>query len=148
MKPYSTFSDAMRLLALLIVSAGLSMSLNGTVAAQEGMQGHDHGKSATPAQSTGGGKKQLPCGGPSVIKCPVGMSCVDDPHDKCDPTKDGLNCPGMCVAGGGAEQKVKQPCGGPSRIQCQGGMVCVDDTSDNCDPTRDGLDCKGMCVAR
>jgi hypothetical protein len=75
-------------------------------------------------------------------------SCVDDPHDKCDPTKDGLNCPGMCVAGGGAEQKVKQPCGGPSRIQCQGGMVCVDDTSDNCDPTRDGLDCKGMCVAR
>lgn len=149
MKPHSIFSGAVRLLALLIVSAGLTMGLNGSVGAQEGMQGHDHDKSGTKPQSASSGKKQLPCGGPSVIKCPVGMSCVDDPHDKCDPTKDGLNCPGMCVAGGtGEEQKVKQPCGGPSRIGCQGGMICVDDPSDNCDPTRDGLDCKGMCVSR
>jgi len=105
MKPHSIFSGAVRILALLIVSAGLNMSLNGSVAAQEHMQGHDHGKSPTQGQSAGGGKKQLPCGGPSVIKCSAGMSCVDDPHDKCDPTKDGLNCPGMCVAGGGGERR-------------------------------------------
>ena len=70
MKPYSTFSGAMRLLALLIVSAGLSMSLNGTVAAQEGMQGHDHGKSATQAQSTGGGRNSYPAAGPASSNAP------------------------------------------------------------------------------
>ena len=98
MKPYSIFSGAVRLLALLILSAGLNMSLNGSVAAQEGMQGHDHGKSGPQAQSAGSGKKQQPCGGPSRIQCQGGMVCVDDPSDNCDPTRDGLDCKGMCVS--------------------------------------------------
>ena len=147
MKPHSIFSGAVRLLALVVVSLGLSIGLDSPVNAQEGMKGHDHEKSGSQATS-GGGKKQLPCGGPSVIQCPRGMSCVDNPHDKCDPTKDGLNCPGTCVAGSGAEQKLKAPCGGPSMITCQGGMVCIDDPSDSCDPTKDGLNCKGFCVDR
>jgi hypothetical protein len=88
-----------------------------------------------------------PCGGPSAITCPGGMRCIDDPTDKCDPTKDGMNCPGLCVAGT-AVSKVKQPCGGPSGITCPGGMTCVDDTSDNCDPTKDGINCIGMCVGK
>lgn len=134
------------MLALLVLSTGLTMGLNGSVVAQEGMQEQD--KSGSQAKAASGGMKKFPCGGPSVIKCPRGMSCVDDPGDKCDPTKDGLNCPGTCVAGGGEEQKIKPPCGGPARIACQGGMLCVDDPSDNCDPTRDGLDCKGFCVER
>jgi hypothetical protein len=144
MKTYSVFSAAARFTALLALTLGLAVGLGGNVQAQEGM--HDGHKSDSKSQ--GMDKKELPCGGPSVIKCPKGMSCVDDPSDKCDPTKDGLNCPGKCVAGGGEETKVKQPCGGPSRIKCSGGMVCIDDPSDNCDPTRDGLDCKGMCVAK
>jgi hypothetical protein len=148
MKPHSIFSAAVRLVALLVLSVGLSIGLNGPTNAQEGMQGQDREKSGSQAKSASGGKKQLPCGGPSVIQCPRGLSCVDNPHDKCDPTKDGLNCPGTCVAGSGAEQKVKAPCGGPSMITCQGGMVCIDDPSDSCDPTKDGLDCKGFCVER
>jgi hypothetical protein len=135
MKPHSIFSGAARLLALLVLSIGLTIGTNGPVDAQEAMQGQ-----------ASGGTKQLPCGGPSVIQCPRGMSCVDNPHDKCDPTKEGLNCPGTCVAGSGAVQKVKAPCGGPSRISCQGGMICMDDPADKCDPTKDGLDCKGFCV--
>jgi hypothetical protein len=149
MKPNSIFSSAARLLALLVLSIGLTTGVSGPVGAQEGTQEQDREKSGgSQAKSASGGTKQLPCGGPSVIQCPRGMSCVDNPHDKCDPTKDGLNCPGTCVAGSGAEQKFKAPCGGPSMITCQGGMLCVDDPSDSCDPTKDGLNCKGFCVER
>lgn len=142
MKPYSIFNITARFIALLAITIGLG----GAVYAQDGMPEPDTSKPS--AKSADGKMKQLPCGGPSAITCPRGMSCVDDPADKCDPTKDGLNCPGKCVAGGGEQSKIKQPCGGPSRIECIGGMVCMDDPSDNCDPTKDGLDCKGMCVAR
>jgi hypothetical protein len=147
MKPYSIFSIAARLIALFSLTVGLAIGLGGTVQAQDaGM--YEPEKSDSRPKSATADKKQLPCGGPSVIKCPRGMTCIDDPSDKCDPTKDGLNCPGNCVAGGGEETKVKQPCGGPARIACIGGMVCIDDPSDNCDPTKDGLDCKGMCVPK
>ncbi|SCX87393.1 hypothetical protein SAMN05216308_101663 [Nitrosospira sp. Nsp13] len=59
----------------------------------------------------------------------VGRSenALDNPSDKCDPTKDGTHCMGICVAGAPAS-KVKQPCGELSGIMCPGGMVCVDDT--------------------
>jgi hypothetical protein len=141
---YRIFNLAVKFIAALGLTVGLTIGLSGAVHAQDGASASGasapHGKSA--------GAKQLPCGGPSVIQCPQGLSCVDDPGDKCDPTKDGLNCPGKCVAGSGGESKFKQPCGGPSRINCIGGMVCVDDPSDNCDPTKDGLDCKGMCVTK
>lgn len=145
MKHYSTFSIAARLIAVLAFTVGFTVGSVGAVHAQESMPDPYTSSSDSPAKS--GKTKQAPCGGPSVIKCPVGMSCVDDPADKCDPTKEGLNCPGNCVAGSG-ESKVKQPCGGPTRIACIGGMVCVDDPADNCDPTKDGLDCKGLCVTR
>lgn len=144
MKTYSVFSVAVRFITLLALTLGLAMGLGGNVQAQDGM--HEGHKSDSKPHHMD--QKELPCGGPSVIKCPRGMACIDDPSDKCDPTKDGLNCPGKCAAGGGEKTKVKQPCGGPSRIKCVGGMICIDDPSDNCDPTRDGLDCKGMCVAK
>lgn len=144
MKYYSTSSIAARLIVLLAFTVGLTIGSGGTVHAQDGMSNPTTSESDSHAKS--GKTKQTPCGGPSVIKCPVGMTCVDDPADKCDPTKDGLECPGKCVAGSG-ESKIKQPCGGPARISCSGGMVCVDDATDNCDPTKDGLDCKGFCVA-
>ena len=106
----------------------------------------------TQAQGSQGAAKSSkvphqPCGGPSAITCPGGMRCIDDPTDKCDPTKDGMDCPGLCMAGT-AVSKVKQPCGGPSGITCPGGMTCVDDTTDNCDPTKDGINCIGMCVGK
>jgi hypothetical protein len=75
------------------------------------------------------------------------MKCIDDPADKCDPTKEGTNCPGICVAGAPVS-KVKQPCAGPTGIVCQGGMICVDDPSDECDPTKDGVNCKGICMSK
>jgi hypothetical protein len=146
MKRYRIFNSAAKFIAALGVTVGLTIGLSGAVHAQDGASGQD--ASAPPGKSAAGAKKHLPCGGPSVIQCPQGLSCVDDPGDKCDPTKDGLECPGKCVAGSGGESKFKQPCGGPSRINCIGGMVCVDDPADNCDPTRDGLDCKGMCVTK
>lgn len=148
MKTYSVFSVAARFTTLLALTLGLAMGLGGNVQAQDGM--HEGYKSDSKSHHMDKKElpKELPCGGPSVIKCPRGMSCVDDPSDKCDPTKDGLNCPGKCAMGGGKESTVKQPCAGPSRIKCAGGMICIDDPSDNCDPTKDGLDCKGMCVAK
>jgi hypothetical protein len=97
------------------------------------------------AQSTTHKTPKQPCAGPSAITCPGGMKCIDDPSDKCDPTKEGVDCAGICVAGT-PTSKVKQPCGGPAGIVCQGGMICVDDPSDNCDPTKDGINCKGMCM--
>lgn len=142
MKPYSIFSITARFIALFAVTIGLGS----IVYAQDGMSGS--GTSDSQTKSAGGKMKQSPCGGPSAIVCPRGMSCIDDPNDKCDPTKDGLNCPGKCVAGGGGQSKIKQPCGGPSQITCIGGMICVDDPSDQCDPTKDGLNCLGMCVTK
>jgi len=144
MKNYSVFSVAARFTTLLALTLGLAMGLGGNVQAQDGM--HEGHKSDSKSHHMD--QKELPCGGPSVIKCPGGMACVDDPSDKCDPTKDGLNCPGKCATAEGQETKVKQPCAGPSRIKCVGGMICIDDPSDNCDPTRDGFDCKGICVAK
>lgn len=141
MKPYSIFRITARVIALLAMTIGLS----GTIYAQEDKSAPDTSESQAKSAGTA---KQLPCGGPSVIICPAGLSCVDDSSDKCDPTKDGLTCPGKCVAGSGEQSKIKQPCGGPTRIACIGGMVCVDDPSDKCDPTKDGFDCKGMCVTR
>ena len=148
MKNYSVFSVAARFTTLLALTLGLAMGLGGNVQAQDGM--HEGYKSDSKSHHMDKKElpKELPCGGPSVIKCPGGMACVDDPSDKCDPTKDGLNCPGKCATAEGQETKVKQPCAGPSRIKCVGGMICIDDPSDNCDPTRDGFDCKGICVAK
>jgi hypothetical protein len=106
------------------------------------------GLSATAyAESAAHKTPKQPCAGPSAIQCPGGMKCIDDPADKCDPTKEGINCPGICVAGAPIS-KVKQPCGGPTGIVCQGGMICVDDPSDDCDPTKEGVNCKGMCMSK
>ena len=127
---------------LISLAIGLSMGLTGTVHAEEDMSGqeksHSSSKSSTPKQ---------PCAGPSGIQCPGGMKCIDDPGDKCDPTKEGTNCPGICVAGAPVS-KVKQPCAGPTGIVCQGGMICVDDPSDECDPTKEGINCKGICMSK
>jgi hypothetical protein len=38
------------------------------------------------------------CGGFAAISCPEGLSCVDDPHDSCDPNEGGRDCGGICVA--------------------------------------------------
>jgi len=36
------------------------------------------------------------CGGIAGIRCPHGKTCVDDPHDDCDPERGGADCPGIC----------------------------------------------------
>lgn len=120
------------------LKSGITSHLITLIALIFGLGGLAHAQDKAPKQ---------PCAGPSAITCPGGMKCIDDPSDKCDPTKDGINCMGICVAGAPVS-KVKQPCGGPSGIGCPGGMVCVDDTSDNCDPTKDGVNCIGLCINR
>lgn len=40
--------------------------------------------------------KQM-CGGIAGFPCPVGMKCVDDPSDDCDPAKGDADCAGICV---------------------------------------------------
>lgn len=42
---------------------------------------------------------KIPCGGLKGTPCPKGWFCVDDPDDKCDPTKGGADCIGVCVSG-------------------------------------------------
>ncbi len=37
------------------------------------------------------------CGGFAAIRCPEGLTCVDDPHDDCDPNAGGRDCGGICV---------------------------------------------------
>jgi hypothetical protein len=138
MKTYSISSIATQVVALV----GLIIGLSGPAHAQDST-----GQEASGSQSKSSKVPKQPCAGPSAITCPGGMKCIDDPSDKCDPTKDGINCAGICVAGAPVS-KVKQPCAGPSGITCPGGMTCVDDTTDNCDPTKDGVNCIGMCVNR
>ncbi|ARO88236.1 hypothetical protein EBAPG3_010830 [Nitrosospira lacus] len=138
-KLYSTLNITAQLVALIALIFGLS----GGVHAQASMSGGD----VPASQSKSAKVPKQPCAGPSAITCPGGMKCIDDPSDKCDPTKDGINCMGICVAGAPAS-KVKQPCGGPSGIVCPGGMICVDDTTDTCDPTKDGVNCIGLCINR
>jgi len=127
---------------LISLVIGSGMGLTDAVYAEGDMPGQEksssQSKSSTPKQ---------PCAGPSAIQCPGGMKCIDDPSDKCDPTKEGTDCPGICVAGKPVS-KVKQPCGGPTGIVCPGGMICVDDPSDACDPTKEGINCKGMCMSK
>ena len=36
------------------------------------------------------------CGGFANIACPVGLTCVDDPNDSCDPQHGGADCGGIC----------------------------------------------------
>lgn len=43
-----------------------------------------------------GHSKQM-CGGIAAIRCPANQVCVDDPSDKCDPSKSGADCSGICV---------------------------------------------------
>jgi hypothetical protein len=130
MKPYLILNTAAR----LVMMAALSVCLAGIAHAQNNAAG-----------TTTGGIKQ-PCAGPNGLTCPGGMNCVDDPSDKCDPTRDGDKCMGICTTG--VKMQFKQPCAGPSGLTCPGGMNCVDDPSDKCDPTRDGEKCMGICEAR
>lgn len=139
MKPNSILNTV----GLLITAVVFSVIGAGDVHAQD----NTSASGTSAPQSTASKVLKQPCAGPSGILCPGGMKCIDDPSDKCDPTKDGINCVGICVAGAPAS-KVKQPCAGPSGITCPGGMTCIDDPSDKCDPTKDGVNCVGMCVAR
>ena len=67
MKTYSVFSVSARFTALLALTLGLAMGLGGNVQAQDGMY-EDH---KSDSKSRHMDKKELPCGGPSVIKCPI-----------------------------------------------------------------------------
>ena len=37
------------------------------------------------------------CGGFGALQCDASMTCVDDPHDSCDPANGGADCSGICV---------------------------------------------------
>lgn len=39
------------------------------------------------------------CGGFAGTPCPAGQHCVDEPSDRCDPTRDGRDCGGVCAPG-------------------------------------------------
>lgn len=78
------------------------------------------------------------CGGFAGFLCPMGLTCVDDPADNCDPNMGGADCSGLCVV---------PTCGGFLGLVCPGGLTCVDDPADNCDPNNGGADCGGLCVA-
>lgn len=38
------------------------------------------------------------CGGFAGLRCPDGLTCIDDPRDDCDPKRGGADCMGVCVA--------------------------------------------------
>lgn len=143
MKPYSIFSVSGYFAALLMLTAALTMGQGGTAYAQDGAA---VGEKTPALKNTAAGGQ--PCAGPNRLTCAAGLICVDNPNDNCNPTKDGLECLGTCMANTAQESKIVQPCGGPTQIRCSGGMVCVDDPSDDCDPTKDGIDCKGRCIPR
>jgi hypothetical protein len=130
---------------LVILTAFIVALASGmTAVAQEKVNSAGQGSAAAAKSSK---ISHPPCGGSSAMTCPGGMKCIDNPTDNCDPAKDGINCPGLCV-GGTSVSKAKQPCGGPGGIACPGGMACVDDTADNCDPAKGGIDCIGMCMGK
>jgi len=78
------------------------------------------------------------CGGFAGTQCPAGLTCVDDPTDTCELSRD-ADCIGICVGGTGIS------CGGFAGTQCPAGLTCVDDPTDTCELSRDA-DCIGICV--
>jgi hypothetical protein len=83
--------------------------------------------------------KKLLCSGLAGGVCPMGMTCVDDPSDGCDPTKGGADCNGQCVLTAASR------CGSLLGSNCPAGLHCVDDPEDGCDWYH-GADCPGLCV--
>ncbi len=71
----------------------------------------------------------------SCPPCPLGLVCVDDPRDACNPAV--ADCPGICVT--------PVFCGGIAAIPCPAGQTCVDDPRDDCVPPS-GADCSGLCA--
>jgi len=93
--------------------------------------------------------KPLFCGGIAGIPCPdgLGLECIDDPKDDCDPANGGADCGGVCVP------KTEPPpnpgfCGGFAGFPCPEGEECIDDPKDDCDPQNGGADCSGICVPK
>jgi hypothetical protein len=80
------------------------------------------------------------CGGIAGFPCPLGLTCVDNPNDDCDPLNGGADCAGMCV-----RQERPNECGGLPGAACPPGFECADDPNDECDPTNGAADCRGIC---
>lgn len=55
------------------------------------------------------------CGGMVGSGCPVGMVCVDDPIDSCNPSNGDRDCPGVCAP------QQQNPC---ATLLCQAGTTC------------------------
>lgn len=55
--------------------------------------------SGTSSPACDDAAKEAPhCGGIAAIKCPSGLTCVDDPCDSCDPAHGGADCGGICLS--------------------------------------------------
>jgi len=80
------------------------------------------------------------CGGILGTQCPAGLSCVDDPNDRCDPDCGGADCGGFCAEVEGSQ------CGGFAGFQCPTGYSCFDSVGDQCSPLCGGADCGGFCA--
>jgi hypothetical protein len=53
-------------------------------------------RSASVSISHFGECGNIACGGFAGIMCPMGMICMDDPSDDCDPNRNGADCIGIC----------------------------------------------------
>ncbi len=66
-----------------------------------------------------------------LLSCSISQQCMDDPHDGCDPTQGGADCPGVCVSCGPTGSCIQGPsCGNTC---CGTGEWC--DTSFSSSPT-------------
>jgi hypothetical protein len=74
------------------------------------------------------------CGGIAGIPCPEAYTCVDDPHDSCDPGGGGADCGGVCVA--------EEPCG---TVLCGVGQYCCNASCSLCAP-EGGFCTQQVCV--
>lgn len=81
------------------------------------------------------------CGGIAGIQCPTGLTCIDDPTDRCDPDCGGADCGGICVEVEGSQ------CDGFAGFQCETGLQCFDSKGDGCSLACGGADCGGICAS-
>jgi hypothetical protein len=67
------------------------------------------------------------CGGFAGLECPMGLSCIDDPSDDCDPLMGGSDCGGLCVTSTATDGGSNTPidAGSPNPGMCRSSADCM-----------------------